>query len=133
MMHPTTVVVINEYLEKGDVTFAAKPRVPLKAVPYGSFKRQLVRQQESVEPDAFAIYEATTNIPAEITGMALFLTISNAAGVVSEVKGKVNSDIKGLVSFRVLQLDTGFYSYEVSVRANNYYQVILDGSYVVQA
>lgn len=132
-MHSSTVVVINEALEKGDVTFAAKPRVQLTAVPYGSVKKQLVRQQASVEQEAFAVYEVATSIPADIIGMAFFLTISNAQGVVSEVKGKVNSDIKGLVSFKASSLEVGFYSYQVSVRANNYSQVILDGSYVVQA
>ena len=131
-MHYCSVVVINESLEKSDVTYAAKPTVQLKAIPYGSFKKQLVRQQGAVDQEIFAIYDASTNIPADITGMALFLTISNAGGVVYEIKGKVNTDIKGIVSFKTEYLDTGFYSYEVSVRANKYLQSILDGSYVVQ-
>lgn len=132
-MKSCTVVVVNESLEKNDVTFAAKPRVQFKAVPYGSFKKQIVRQQVELEQEAFAVYESVTNLPADITGMAFFLTISNANNVVFEVKGKVNSDIKGLVSFKAEPLDVGFYSYTVSVRANNYTQDVLDGTYVVQA
>lgn len=131
-MHYCSVVVINESLEKSDVTYAAKPAAQLKAVPYGSFKKQLVRQQGAADQEIFAIYDASTNIPADITGMALFLTISNAGGVLYEIKGKVNTDIKGIVSFKIGYLDVGFYSYEVSVRANKYLQSLLDGSYVVQ-
>jgi hypothetical protein len=65
--------------------------------------------------------------------MAFFLTISNTAGVVSEVKGKVSQEMKGFVSFKVAPLDVGFYSYSVSVRADGYSQATLAGSYVVQA
>lgn len=132
-MHSCTVVVINETLDKGDVTFAAKPGAQLKVAPYGSFTKQIVRQQTEVMQEVFAVYDATTNIHADVTGMAIFLTLSNTGGVVSEIKGKVNSDIKGMVSFKMLPLDVGFYSYQVSVRANNYSQVALDGSYVVKA
>lgn len=132
-MHTCRVVVINESLEKNDVTFAAKPRGQLKAVPYGSFKKQLIRQQGAVEQEVFAVYEASTNFPAEIAGMAIFLTIKNAEGAMFEVKGKIDPETKGLVSFKMQELDIGFYSYLVTVRAHKYSQNILDGTYVVQA
>lgn len=133
MMKSCSVVVVTEALDKNDVTFAAKPRAEMKAIPYGSFKKQIVRQQSEVGQEAFAIYVSATSLPAEIAGMAFFLTISSTTGVVMETKGKVNSDIKGLVSFKVSPLDIGFYGYKVEVRADQYSQVTLDGTYVVQA
>jgi hypothetical protein len=133
MMKSCSVVVINEALEKNDVTFAARPSVELKAIPFGSSRRQIVRQQSEVGLEAFTMFEVPTSHPADIAGMAFFLTISNTAGVVSEVKGKVSQEMKGFVSFKVAPFDVGFYSYSVSVRADGYSQVTLDGSYVVQA
>lgn len=132
-MKSCSVIVLNEALDKNDVTFAAKPRVELKAVPYGLFKKQIVRTQAEVGQEAFAMFEAPTNLPAEIAGMAFFLTVSNTAGVVFEVKGKVSADVKGFVSFKMKPLDVGFYSYSVAVRSDGYSQTILEGTYVVQA
>lgn len=132
-MKSCSVVVINDALDKNDVTFAAKPRVELKAAPYGLSKKQIVRQQSEIGQEAFAVFEAPTSRPAEIAGVAFFLTISNAGGAVVETKGKVNADLKGFVSFKVAPLDVGFYSYFVEVRSDGYSQVALEGSYVVQA
>jgi hypothetical protein len=132
-MRSCTVVVVNEALEKHDVTFATKPRVLLKAVPYGSFKKQLMRKEGAVDQEVFVVYESATNLPAEITGMAVFFTVKNSDGVILEVKGRIDLDTKGLVSFNLQPLDKGFYSYSVDVRASNYSQIILDGTYVVQA
>lgn len=132
-MKSCSVVVISEALDKNDVTFAAKPRMELKAIPYGFAKKQIVRQQSELGQEAFAVFEAPTSHPAEIAGMAFFLTVSNAAGSVLETKGRVSLDMKGLVFFKVPLLDVGFYSYSVEVRSDGYSQVVLDGSYVVQA
>jgi hypothetical protein len=79
------------------------------------------------------MYEAATNHPAEIAGMAFFLTLSNTTGTVFEVKGKVSADVKGFVSFKMNALDIGFYSYSISVRSDGYSQTTLEGTYVVQA
>jgi hypothetical protein len=133
MMNSCKVFIINEALSKDDVSFAAKPTSKLRAVPFGSAKKQLVRSSESIGQDVFSIFDASTSLPASITGMALFLTISNSDGVVFETKGKVNSDIKGMVSFKQNDLEVGFYSYEITARASKgYCQSLLSGSYVVQ-
>jgi hypothetical protein len=126
------VLVINETLSRDDVTFAAKPKAQLRAVPYGATTKQIVRINDNVEQDIFSVFDTGTSILADITGMALFLTISKTDGIVAEVKGKVNSDLKGVVSFRLGELTAGFYSYEITVRANNYSQSLLSGSYVVK-
>lgn len=132
-MNSCKVFIINEALSKDDVSFAAKPTFKLRAVPFGSAKKQLVRSSEALGQDVFSIFDASTSLPASITGMALFLTISNSDGVVSETKGRVNSDIKGMVSFKQDDLEVGFYSYEITVRASKgYCQPLLSGSYVVQ-
>jgi len=131
-MNSCKVFVINEALSREDVTFATKPKVQLRAVPYGASKKQIVKAAESVEQDIFAVYEVATSILADITGMALFLTIFKGSDVFAVVKGKVNSDIKGMVSFKLDELPSGFYSYEVAVRANNYSQSLLSGSYVIK-
>jgi hypothetical protein len=126
------VHVINESLSRDDVTFAAKPKVQLRAVPYGSVKKQLVRTFETEGQDVFSVFDAVTNMPADITGMAIFISISNSDKLSVEVKGKINSDIKGVVSFKVGLLPIGFYSYDISVRAKDYSESILSGSYVVK-
>lgn len=132
-MNSCKVFVINDSLSREDVTFATKPKVQLRAVPYGASKKQIVKDAGSAEQDIFAVYEVATSIPADITGMALFLTISNSDGVVYQVKGKVNTDVKGLVSFKPSDVPAGFYSYEVCVKAaKEYSQNLLHGSYVVQ-
>jgi hypothetical protein len=129
MMNSCKVFVINESLSREDVRFAAKPKAQLRAVPYGSTTKQVVQAGES--PVVFSVYDASTSVLADITGTAIFLNVRKGDESV-EIKGKVNSDIKGLVSFDVTGLDNGFYSYEVVVRANNYSQTLLSGSYVVK-
>jgi hypothetical protein len=130
-MNSCKVFVVNEALSRDDVTFAAKPKAHLRAVPYGATTKQIVRIN-NIEQDIFSIFDAGTSILADITGMALFLTIFKGSDVFAVVKGKVNSDIKGMVSFKLDELPAGFYSYEVTVRANNYSQSLLSGSYVTK-
>lgn len=133
MMNSCKVFVINAALSKEDVSYAAKPKTQLRAVPYGVTKKQLVRSVGSIGQDLFSVYDTATSLPADITGMALFLTIFNSSGDVLQVKGKVNSDIKSMVSFAVQVLDVGFYTYDVVVKAaNEYEQSLLSGSYVVR-
>jgi hypothetical protein len=131
-MNSCKVIVINEALSRDDVTFAAKPRVQLRAVPLGAMKRQLVKSLSNFDQDIFSVFEMKTNLPADITGMAIFLTISKDDDVVLTSKGKINTDIKGVVSFKVENMDAGFYQYDVSVKAKNYSETLLEGSYVVQ-
>jgi len=133
MMNSCTVHIINESLSRDDVTFAAKPKAQLRAVPYGSVKKQLVRVFDTEGQEVFSVFDASTNVPADITGMAIFLSISNSEGLVTEVKGKINSDIKGLVSFNVSLLPIAFYSYDIAARAKDYCESLLSGSYVVKA
>lgn len=133
-MNSCKVFVINEALAKEDVTFAAKPKVQLKAVPYGSTKKQIVKNLAASDQDVFSVFDSGTSLPADITGMALFLRVSVSGNDVAQIKGKVNSDIKGVVSFKMPPLDIGFYTYDISVKAaNDYSQSLLSGSYVVQA
>lgn len=133
-MNSCKVFVINEVLSKEDVTFAAKPKEQLRAVPFGATKKQIVRSVASDEPLVFAVFDAATSIAANISGMAIFLTISSSSEEVLSVKGKVNIGLTGMVAFKVDGLDVGFYSYEICVKAaNDYSQRLLSGSYVVQA
>lgn len=134
MMNSCKVFVVNESLSRDDVSFATKPKVQLRAVPLGIMKKQIVKSLENFDQDIFSVYEASSNLPADITGMAIFLSISKDDGTIAEVKGKVNSDIKGMVSFKLSNIDVGFYNYEVSVKSyGDYFQSMLSGSYVVQA
>ena len=131
-MNSCKVFVLNDSLSRDDVTFSAKPKGQLRAVPYGATSKQIVKNASNPSHDLFAIFDAGS-VPCDITGMALFITVSKAGEVVADVKGKVNSDIKGMVAFKVDDLQAGFYSYEISARAaNDYYQSLLGGSYVVQ-
>jgi len=129
-MNSCKVYVVNAALDRNDVTFATKPNAQLRAVPYGTTTKQIVQVDDT--PVGFSVYDISTSIIADITGMAIFITVGRGGETLVEVKGKVNSDIKGLVSFVVTGLDNGFYSYDISVRANNYTQSILSGSYVVK-
>jgi hypothetical protein len=133
-MNSCTVIIINESLARDDVRFAAKPTVELRAVPFGAMKKQIIKNAALFEQDVFSVFDAATNLPADIAGMAIFLTLSNSDGEVVQVKGKVDSDIKGMISFSYKPPSVGFYNYDISVKAaNEYSQSLLSGSYVVQS
>jgi hypothetical protein len=135
-MRSCTVVVVTESLDKDDVTFAAKPKTSLRAVPLNSTSKQIVKEAEDMSVDVFSVFETNTSLPANLTGMALFITLKNTDDIVAQVKGKVNSDIKNIVHFKTIEesgITKGFYQYDVVVKAaNEYEQSLLSGSYVVR-
>lgn len=135
-MRSCTVVVVNDALSKDDVTYAAKPKTNFRAVPLNAASKQIVKEAGDVSVDVFSVFETNTSLPANLTGMALFITIKNADGVIAQVKGKVNSDIKNIVHFKAIEdtgITKGFYQYDVVVKAaNEYEQNLLSGSYVVR-
>jgi len=135
-MRSCTVVVVNDALSKDDVTHAAKPKANLRAVPLNAVSKQIVKEVGDVSVDVFSVFETDTSLPANLTGMALFISLKNTDGVVSQVKGKVNSDIKNIVHFKTIEgigIAKGFYQYDVVVKAaNEYEQSLLSGSYVVR-
>lgn len=132
MINSCSVIVANELLSSDDVTYAAKPKVQLRAVPFRAASKQIVRSVGDTTDDTFSVFDASTGFPANITGMAMFLTITDKSGACMVIKGKVKKDSVNLVSFGSQDLVAGFYSYNVSVKANDYTQRMLEGSYVVR-